>query len=159
MAKRDPHLLTVPGPKVSDLAWLGTKDYDSDSGKGAIGVEFAGTAVSSSGQSGPIEPKAGDYARGMVARNEEMQWQEGYYRGYFRLAVTPEKATAQFYGTLSSGCAGWLTMEANTVRRISLCRDAKLLGDSPRQLHRQGRGESSRQAHRGWKGGVWGSEI
>lgn len=64
-----------------------------------MGVEFAGTAVSSSGQKGPIEPKAGDYARGMIKRNEEMQWQEGYYRGYFILTVAPEQATAQFYGT------------------------------------------------------------
>lgn len=92
------------GSKVSDLAWLGTKDYDSESGKGAIGVEFAGTAVTSTGQTGPIEPNAGNYSRGMVGRNEEMQWQEGYYRGYFRLAVTPEQATAQFYGMLRSEC-------------------------------------------------------
>jgi len=68
-------------------------------GEGAVGVEFAGTAVSSTGQSGPIEPKAGDYSRGMIARNEEMMWQEGYYRGYFRLGVTAKKIEAQFYGT------------------------------------------------------------
>ena len=84
---------------VSDLAWLGTKDYDKNTGEGAIGVEFAGTAVSSSGQTGPIEPKAGDYARGMIKRNDEMQWQEGYYRGYFILNLSPKQATAQFYGT------------------------------------------------------------
>lgn len=83
---------------VSDLAWLGTKDYDKETGEGAIGVEFAGTAVSSSGQSGPIEQAAGDYARGMIRRNDEMQWQEGYYRGYFLLKLTAEKATAHYYG-------------------------------------------------------------
>ncbi|KAI9151367.1 Alkaline phosphatase D [Paramyrothecium foliicola] len=86
---------------VSDLAWLGTKDYDSESGSGAMGVEFAGTAVSSTGQRGPIEPTAGNYARNMLRRNEEMMWQEGYYRGYFILGLTPEKATAQFYGSPS----------------------------------------------------------
>ncbi|KAL2110175.1 hypothetical protein VUR80DRAFT_1510 [Thermomyces stellatus] len=86
---------------VSDLAWLGIKDYDSESGEGAIGVEFAGTAVSSTGKEGPIEPVAGDAARGMVNRNEEMHWQEGYYRGYFRLAVTPKQVAAQFFGSPS----------------------------------------------------------
>lgn len=80
------------------MAWLGTKNYESESGAGSIGVEFAGTAVSSSGRAGPIEPNAGDYARGMIRRNEEMMWQEGYYRGYFNLLVTPKEVTAQFFG-------------------------------------------------------------
>ncbi|KAG8424505.1 hypothetical protein J3458_001288 [Metarhizium acridum] len=83
---------------VSDLAWLGNKPYDKATGNGAIGVEFAGTAVSSSGQNGPIEPVAGDNARSLVKRNEELGWQEGYYRGYFQLTITPEEATAQYYG-------------------------------------------------------------
>lgn len=93
---------TNAAAKVSDLAWLGIKDYDSESGEGAIGVEFAGTAVSSTGKEGPIEPVAGDAARGMVNRNEEMHWQEGYYRGYFRLAVTPKQVAAQFFGASSA---------------------------------------------------------
>lgn len=29
-------------------------------------------------------------------------WQEGYYRGYFLLNVSPKKVTAQFYGEYSS---------------------------------------------------------
>ncbi|KAK1762173.1 PhoD-like phosphatase-domain-containing protein [Phialemonium atrogriseum] len=93
---------------VSDLAWLGTKKYESESGAGSIGVEFAGTAVSSSGRAGPIEPNAGDYARGMIRRNEEMMWQEGYYRGYFNLLVTPKEVTAQFFGCPSVATRnGW----------------------------------------------------
>ncbi len=83
---------------MSDLAWLGTKGYDSKTGQGAIGVEFAGTAVSSSGSAGPIEPAAGDYARGVIERNEEMMWQESYYRGYFLLTVNRDKVDAKFYG-------------------------------------------------------------
>lgn len=86
---------------VSDLVWLGTKDYDPETGEGSIGVEFAGTAVTSSGKKGPIEPTAGDLARDMIARNEEMMWQEGYYRGYFNLKVSPEKVEAQFFGSPS----------------------------------------------------------
>ncbi|KAG5987975.1 hypothetical protein E4U43_004872, partial [Claviceps pusilla] len=93
---------------VSDLAWLGTKPYDQASGRGAIGIELGGTAVSSTGQKGPIEPVAGDAARGMVRRNEELAWQEGYYRGYFHLTVTAEKATAQYYGSPSVATRnGW----------------------------------------------------
>ncbi|KAK9435616.1 Alkaline phosphatase D-related protein [Metarhizium brunneum] len=83
---------------ASDLAWLGNKPYDKATGNGAIGVELAGTAVSSSGQDGPIEPIAGDSARSLVKRNEELGWQEGYYRGYFELTITPDKAAAQYYG-------------------------------------------------------------
>ncbi|KAG5928399.1 hypothetical protein E4U42_000695 [Claviceps africana] len=93
---------------VSDLAWLGTKPYDKASGVGAIGVELGGTAVSSKGHVGPIEPVAGDAARGMVRRNDELAWQEGYYRGYFHLTVTADKATAQYYGSPSVATRnGW----------------------------------------------------
>ncbi|KAM5345220.1 hypothetical protein ACJ41O_011082 [Fusarium nematophilum] len=86
---------------VSDLVWLGTKDYDNKTGAGSIGVEFAGTAVSSSGVDGPIEPNSGDAARSRVEGNPELMWQEGYYRGYFRLDVTPKKISAQFFGSPS----------------------------------------------------------
>lgn len=86
---------------MSDLAWVGNKDYDPKTGSGSIGVEFAGTAVSSSGKSGPIEPTAGDFARELLSLNDEMQWQEGYYRGYFNLRVSPERVLAQFYGSPS----------------------------------------------------------
>ncbi|KAI2478366.1 PhoD Phosphodiesterase-alkaline phosphatase D [Pyrenophora tritici-repentis] len=34
---------------VSDLVWLDETPYDQTTGAGAVGVEFAGTAVSSSG--------------------------------------------------------------------------------------------------------------
>lgn len=83
---------------VSDLAWLGIKPYDKTSGRGAIGVEFGGTAVSSTGQKGPIEPVAGDSARSLVRHNDELAWQEGYYRGYFLLTVTPSTARALYFG-------------------------------------------------------------
>lgn len=63
-----------------------------------MGVEFAGTAVTSTGLDGPIEPTAGDSSRATIGRNDEMQWQEGYYRGYFILNVRPHETTAQFYG-------------------------------------------------------------
>jgi alkaline phosphatase D len=85
---------------VSDLAWLGIKKYDPKTGKGAIGAEFAGTAVSSWGTSGSnsIEPEAGKLSRKAIAENKELFWQEGYYRGYFHLSVTPKNVSAQFFG-------------------------------------------------------------
>ncbi|KAK3303351.1 alkaline phosphatase-like protein [Chaetomium strumarium] len=85
---------------VSDVAWLGEKAYDFTTGEGAIGVEFAGTAVSSGGVSGPIL-KARDAARARVEQNQVLQWQEGYYRGYFLLSVRQDKVTAQYYGSPS----------------------------------------------------------
>ncbi|KAF5649089.1 alkaline phosphatase [Fusarium tjaetaba] len=88
---------------VSDLAWLGTKEYDPKTGKGAIGAEFAGTAASSWGTSGlkSIEPDAGKLSRKAIAENKELFWQEGYYRGYFHLSVTPKNVSAQFFGSPS----------------------------------------------------------
>ncbi|KAF5017478.1 hypothetical protein F66182_10583 [Fusarium sp. NRRL 66182] len=76
-------------------------DYDSQTGEGAIGAEFAGTSVTSysSADFKVIEPDAGDFSRKIVAENEEMVWQEAYYRGYFHLSVTPEKVSAQFFGS------------------------------------------------------------
>ncbi|KAF2096401.1 alkaline phosphatase [Rhizodiscina lignyota] len=82
---------------VSDLVWLDEEKYDSQSGAGAIGVEFAGTAVSSTGFDGTIRG-ANNQASLLVRDNEELQWQEGYYRGYFELHITPDSATARYYG-------------------------------------------------------------
>ncbi|KAI1143476.1 PhoD-like phosphatase-domain-containing protein [Hypoxylon sp. FL0543] len=85
---------------VSDLAWLDEKPYDSETGDGAIGVEFAGTAVSSTGYNGLIAPARAE-AETRVVINEVLQWQDGYYRGYFLLTVTPEKLEARYYGSPS----------------------------------------------------------
>ncbi|KAG6353311.1 hypothetical protein INS49_007552 [Diaporthe citri] len=85
---------------VSDLAWLETKPYNAADGDGAIGVEFAGTAVSSTGNRGLILDTQAD-AQVVVEENESLQWQDGYYRGYFILSLTPERATAQYFGSPS----------------------------------------------------------
>ncbi|EAQ85002.1 hypothetical protein CHGG_09016 [Chaetomium globosum CBS 148.51] len=85
---------------VSDVTWLGKADYDSKTGEGSVGVEFAGTAVSSSGQSGPILA-AREKARALVEAHEVLQWQEGYYRGYYVLQVRKEGVTAQYFGSPS----------------------------------------------------------
>ncbi|QIW99079.1 hypothetical protein AMS68_004597 [Peltaster fructicola] len=58
---------------VTDLVWLDEHDYDSATGSGSVGVEFAGTAVTSSGFG-------------------------GYYRGYFELQISKDSATAYYFG-------------------------------------------------------------
>ncbi|KAK4103299.1 alkaline phosphatase-like protein [Parathielavia hyrcaniae] len=85
---------------VSDVTWLGRENYDAETGEGSIGVEFAGTAVSSPGQSGPILA-ARESARAQVEANQVLQYQEGYYRGYFVLSIRQEAVTARFFGSPS----------------------------------------------------------
>ncbi|GME58888.1 Alkaline phosphatase D [Neofusicoccum parvum] len=68
---------------VSDLAWLGEKPYDGATGDGAVGVEFAVSAVSSvsrAGQNVSME-EARAFSDDIVAANEELQWNELWYRG------------------------------------------------------------------------------
>ncbi|KAI1814111.1 alkaline phosphatase-like protein [Poronia punctata] len=85
---------------VADLVWLGEKEYNANTGEGAIGVEFAGTAVSSTGVDAPIV-QARTQAQFRVGNNSELQWQDGYYRGYILLSVKPEAVEARYYGSPS----------------------------------------------------------
>lgn len=85
---------------VSDLVWLDHADYDPASGKGALGAEFAGTAVSSPspyGQNVTIQ-KANNISTWLTTNNPELQWQEAYYRGYFELHFTHDKVDAKYFG-------------------------------------------------------------
>jgi alkaline phosphatase D len=87
---------------VSDLVWLDDKPYDPVTGAGAIGVEFAGTAVSSTGYgSGRSIANSSDRSAALVRDNSELQWTEGYYRGYYELYISPEELTARYFGMLS----------------------------------------------------------
>lgn len=85
---------------VSDLVWLGDHAYDPKTGKGSIGVEFAGTAVSSPcpyGQNITIKA-ANNQSSFLVADNRELQWSELYYRGYFELHISHGSVNASFFG-------------------------------------------------------------
>ncbi|KAI9701114.1 MAG: hypothetical protein M1836_001783 [Candelina mexicana] len=85
---------------VSDLVWLDTHPYDPVTGDGSVGVEFAGTAVTSpspAGQNITID-KANNVSRLLLRDNAELQWQEIYYRGYFELQVTPQSVNASYFG-------------------------------------------------------------
>ncbi|KAI0273709.1 PhoD-like phosphatase-domain-containing protein [Gloeopeniophorella convolvens] len=85
---------------VSDLAHPNdTTNYDPVTGKGGLGVEFAGTAVTSGSSFGTgITPDAADViSQGLVAANTDLQWSEGSYRGFFLLNVSPSTLTATYY--------------------------------------------------------------
>lgn len=82
---------------VSDLVWLGEREYDPLTGEGSVGVELAVTAVTSDGMEGKIA-ETDVMSQGLLEDNVELQWQEGYYRGYLELRVSHEKVDAQFYG-------------------------------------------------------------
>jgi PhoD-like phosphatase len=73
--------------------------YDPVTGKGGLGVEFAGTAVTSSSSFGNnITPTAADaISRVLVANNTDLQWSEGSYRGFFLLDVSPSILTATYF--------------------------------------------------------------
>ncbi|KAI0709471.1 PhoD-like phosphatase-domain-containing protein [Earliella scabrosa] len=85
---------------VSDLAHPNdTTTYDPVTGHGAIGVEFAGTAVTSTSAFGAgIKPEDADrMSQTVVSVNPDLQWSEASYRGFFTLTLDPHKAVATYY--------------------------------------------------------------
>ncbi|KAL3425442.1 alkaline phosphatase [Phlyctema vagabunda] len=85
---------------VSDLVWLDTHPYDAVTGAGSIGVEFAGSAVSSPcpyGQNISLST-ANNYSSLIVGANSELQWQDLYYRGYYEMTVGYEAVHARYFG-------------------------------------------------------------
>lgn len=85
---------------VSDLAWLGNTPYNYETGAGALGVEFAGSAVTSPcpfGQNITLQ-ESGQVSRSLVADNEELQWSENYYRGYYELHISYDEVVANYFG-------------------------------------------------------------
>ncbi|KAI6868168.1 hypothetical protein KC323_g3162 [Hortaea werneckii] len=88
---------------VSDLVWLDHSNYSSQTGSGAVGVEFAGAAVSSSSPFGADSTIAecNNQSRLLLRDNEELQWQEGYYRGYYQLHISPQEVNAEYFGVPS----------------------------------------------------------
>ncbi|KAI1375979.1 PhoD-like phosphatase-domain-containing protein [Hypoxylon crocopeplum] len=85
---------------VSDLVWLDEHPYDPNTGIGSMGVEFAGSAVSSpspAGQNITLEA-AMAASEWLTTANAELQWQDLYYRGYYELSISHEKVDAAFFG-------------------------------------------------------------
>ncbi|KAK4952892.1 hypothetical protein LTR66_013705 [Elasticomyces elasticus] len=85
---------------VSDLVWLDEHPYDPVTGAGSIGVEFAGSAVSSPCPYGQniTHVRANNYSDWLVRANAELQWQDVYYRGYYELTVGADAVEAKYFG-------------------------------------------------------------
>ncbi|PWN46632.1 hypothetical protein IE53DRAFT_18607 [Violaceomyces palustris] len=81
-----------------------TSLYDPSTGKGALGVEFAGTAVSSPSSYGANLTLEQYTKRSEIAVtiNRNLQFAEGAHRGYFELDLTRESANAHFYGIVNN---------------------------------------------------------
>ena len=70
--------------------------YDRTTGKGSLGVEFAGTSVSSpSGVGGG--PDGEQQLAGLRAARPHLHYVDGRYRGYFVVDLTRERLQADFY--------------------------------------------------------------
>lgn len=85
---------------VSDLVWLDEHNYDETTGAGSIGVEFAGSAISSPCPYGQniTQVSANNYSNWLVHANPELQWQDVYFRGYYELSVSTQQVDAEFFG-------------------------------------------------------------
>jgi alkaline phosphatase D len=70
--------------------------YDKATGKGSVGVEFAGTSVTSPSNlgRGPEGPKQ---LADLVAARPHLHYADGRYRGYFIVDLTRERLQTDFY--------------------------------------------------------------
>jgi alkaline phosphatase D len=86
-------------PKSSAMLILEYR-YDPVSGNGSVGVELAGTAVTSGGpfnvQQVTVQ-EANNVSAMWATENLDLQWSEGYFRGFFTLEVSPETLNATYY--------------------------------------------------------------
>lgn len=87
---------------VSDLVWVGhnATPYNEVTGSGSLGVEFAGTAVSSPSPAGQNVTKAFATfgSNWLLGANSELQWQDLFYRGYYELEISYKSVQANFFG-------------------------------------------------------------
>lgn len=70
--------------------------YDKSTGKGSVGVEFAGTSVTSPSNLGRGPEGAKQLADTLAAR-PHLHYADGRYRGYFVLDLTRERLQADFF--------------------------------------------------------------
>ena len=70
--------------------------YDKTTGKGSLGVEFAGTSVSSPSNLG-AGPTARSSSPTCMAARPHLHYVDGRYRGYFILDLTRQRLQADFY--------------------------------------------------------------
>lgn len=114
---------------VSDLVWLDEHEYDEETGAGSVGVEFAGSAISSPcpiGQNVSLD-SANAASSWLTGANRELQWQDLFYRGYFELSINYESVNASFFGIP--------TTRVKQGYEVSLANFTVLSGEN--RLHRQ----------------------
>jgi alkaline phosphatase D len=70
--------------------------YDRKSGKGSLGVEFAGTSITSPSNLG-VGPEGQKRLAATMAGRPHLHYADGQYRGYFILDLTRERLQADFY--------------------------------------------------------------
>jgi alkaline phosphatase D len=65
-----------------------------------LGVEFAGTAVTSASPIGQNVTKSDAEmgSRWLISTNLELQWQDLYYRGYYTLEIGYDDVRAEYFG-------------------------------------------------------------
>jgi alkaline phosphatase D len=132
---------------VSDLVWLDNHAYDPKTGEGSIGVEFAGTAVSSPSPYGQNISLARSVqaSEWLVTANRELQWQEIYYRGYYELHITAKAVQAYYFGMP--------TIVTRNPGEISLANFTVMSGEN--RLHRYNGSVSATAVENGFvKGGM-----
>lgn len=85
---------------VSDLVWLDHANYSAETGSGGLGVEFAGSAISSPCPYGQdiTQMSANNYSDWLEGANPELHWNDLYYRGYFELQISYDEVNASYYG-------------------------------------------------------------
>ncbi|KAK4703749.1 alkaline phosphatase D, partial [Phenoliferia sp. Uapishka_3] len=84
---------------VSDLKRENSTTYNATTGSGALGVEFAGSAVSSpSSCAGYTDELYIEIAEGLVEATPSLQYAEGQLRGFVSLSITPSNVTAEYFG-------------------------------------------------------------
>jgi alkaline phosphatase D len=70
--------------------------YDKATGKGSLGVEFAGTSVTSPSNLGR-GPEGARQLADILASRPHLHYADGRYRGYFIVDLTRERLQADFY--------------------------------------------------------------
>ncbi|HEX8027590.1 MAG TPA: alkaline phosphatase D family protein [Vicinamibacterales bacterium] len=70
--------------------------YDKATGKGSLGVEFAGTSISSPTSLG-TGPEGAKQVAAIRASRPHLHYVDGDYRGYFILDMTKQRMQADFY--------------------------------------------------------------
>jgi alkaline phosphatase D len=72
--------------------------YDASTGKGSVGVEFAGTAISSPTSLG-TGPDGVKQLAAIRSSRPHLRYVDGSYRGYFLLDITKQRLQADFFAT------------------------------------------------------------